>query len=75
MVEFLREPTSLGRFAEALDRELRACNSDYDAKRRTTLDGGPLHGLHEPEEGPVHKTGGSDNYYNNGLYPGWALPM
>lgn len=39
VVEFLREPTSLGRFAEALDRELRACNSDYDAKRRTTLDG------------------------------------
>lgn len=39
---------------------------------QTTNMSGPLHGLHEPEEGPVHKTGGSDNYYNNGLYPGWA---
>lgn len=39
---------------------------------QTTNQSGPLHGLHEPEEGPVHKTGGSDNYYNNGLYPGWA---
>lgn len=39
---------------------------------QTTNQSGPLHGLHEPEEGPVHKTGGSDSYYNNGLYPGWA---
>lgn len=39
---------------------------------QTTNQSGPLHGLHEPEEGPVHKTGGSDNYYNNGLYPGWT---
>ena len=39
---------------------------------QTTNQSGPLHGLHEPEEGPVHKTGGSDNYYNNGLYHGWA---
>lgn len=39
---------------------------------QTTNQSGPLHGLHEPEEGPVHKTGGSDNYYNNSLYPGWA---
>lgn len=39
---------------------------------QTTNQSGPLHGLHEPEEGPVHKTGGSDNYYNNGLYPGWS---
>jgi len=39
---------------------------------QTTNQSGPLHGLHEPEDGPVHKTGGSDNYYNNGLYHGWA---
>ncbi|MDE5621803.1 MAG: GH3 auxin-responsive promoter family protein, partial [Alistipes sp.] len=37
-VEFAREPDSRERFAEALDRELRAVNSDYDAKRRTTLE-------------------------------------
>ena len=36
---------------------------------QTTNMSGPLHGLHEPEEGPVHKTGGSDNYYNNGPLP------
>ena len=39
---------------------------------QTTNQSGPLHGLHEPEDGPVHKTGGMDNYYNNGLYHGWA---
>lgn len=33
IVEFEREPDSLERFAEALDGELRAVNSDYDAKR------------------------------------------
>ena len=38
IVEFEREPDSLERFAEVLDRELRAINSDYDAKRLTTLD-------------------------------------
>ena len=38
IVEFEREPDSLERFAEALDGELRAVNSDYDAKRRTTLE-------------------------------------
>ena len=38
IVEFEREPDSRERFAEALDRELRAVNSDYDAKRRTTLE-------------------------------------
>ena len=37
-MEFEREPDSLERFAEALDGELRAVNSDYDAKRRTTLE-------------------------------------
>ena len=30
-----REPDSREHFAEALDRELRAVNSDYDAKRQT----------------------------------------
>ena len=39
---------------------------------QTTNQSGPLHGLHEPDEGPVHKTGGRDNYYNNGLYHAWA---
>lgn len=30
---------------------------------------GPLHGL---QNSVVGKTGGADNYYNNGYYPGWA---
>lgn len=38
IVEFDREPDSRGHFAEVLDTELRAVNSDYDAKRSTTLD-------------------------------------
>ncbi|WP_418992121.1 GH3 auxin-responsive promoter family protein [Alistipes sp.] len=38
IVEFEREPASRERFAEELDRCLRAVNSDYDAKRRTTLE-------------------------------------
>lgn len=38
IVEFDREPASREVFAETLDRELRAVNSDYDAKRQTTLE-------------------------------------
>ena len=38
IVEFDREPDDRARFAEVLDRELRSINSDYDAKRLTTLD-------------------------------------
>lgn len=38
IIEFDSEPENLEEFAEALDRELRAVNSDYDAKRRTTLE-------------------------------------
>ena len=38
IVEFGREPDSLENFAGTLDSELRAVNSDYDAKRLTTLD-------------------------------------
>lgn len=38
IVEFDREPDSRERFAEALDEELRSINSDYDAKRKTTLE-------------------------------------
>ena len=38
LVEFDREPESLETFAATLDEELRAVNSDYDAKRRTTLE-------------------------------------
>ena len=38
IVEFDREPDDRARFAEVLDRELRAINSDYAAKRLTTLD-------------------------------------
>lgn len=37
-VEFEQEPDDRERFAEALDEALRAVNSDYDAKRLTTLD-------------------------------------
>lgn len=38
VVEFVRRPRDAERFADALDAGLRAINSDYDAKRRTTLD-------------------------------------
>ena len=38
LVEFEREPKSREEFAAALDEELRAINSDYDAKRKTTLE-------------------------------------
>lgn len=38
IVEFRREPDSREHFVGVLDRELRALNSDYDAKRLTTLD-------------------------------------
>lgn len=39
---------------------------------QTTNTSGPLHGLHDPGQGPVQKTGGGDNYYNNGLYHSWS---
>ena len=38
LIEFKRKPADLERFADALDRALRAVNSDYDAKRLTTLE-------------------------------------
>lgn len=38
VVEFESMPESQERFAEELDAALREINSDYDAKRRTTLD-------------------------------------
>ncbi|MCM1151505.1 MAG: GH3 auxin-responsive promoter family protein [Alistipes sp.] len=38
IVEFERRPDDPERFAEALDEALRETNSDYDAKRRTTLE-------------------------------------
>lgn len=38
IVEFDREPDSREHFAGVLDEALRAVNSDYDAKRRTTLE-------------------------------------
>lgn len=37
-VEFEQEPDDREWFAEELDRALRAVNSDYDAKRQTTLE-------------------------------------
>lgn len=37
-VEFEQEPDDRERFAAVLDEALRAANSDYDAKRLTTLD-------------------------------------
>ena len=45
IVEFEREPDSREHFAEALDRELRAVNSDYDAKRQTALDPPRIHAV------------------------------
>ncbi len=38
IVEFERRPADMEAFAEALDRALRGVNSDYDAKRLTTLE-------------------------------------
>ncbi len=38
IVEFERRPDSLEHFSEELDRALREVNSDYDAKRLTTLE-------------------------------------
>lgn len=38
IVEFDVEPDSVERFAEELDVALRAVNSDYDAKRRSTIE-------------------------------------
>ena len=38
IVEFERRPADLEAFTEALDRALRSVNSDYDAKRLTTLE-------------------------------------
>lgn len=38
IVEFDREPADRERFAQRLDEALRRANSDYDAKRRTTLE-------------------------------------
>ncbi|MEG0788895.1 MAG: GH3 auxin-responsive promoter family protein [Alistipes sp.] len=38
ILEFAVEPADLTAFTELLDNTLRAVNSDYDAKRKTTLD-------------------------------------
>ena len=38
IVEFAAEPDSRERFAEELDEALRRINSDYDAKRRSTIE-------------------------------------
>lgn len=38
LVEFERMPADAEAFADALDRALRSVNSDYDAKRQTTLE-------------------------------------
>ena len=48
IVEFERRPADTERFAELLDEGLRTVNSDYDAKRRTTLE---RPALHEAERG------------------------
>lgn len=47
-VEFVRRPADMGDFARRLDEALCRINSDYDAKRRTTIE--PLQ-LHELREG------------------------
>ena len=38
IIEFAVEPASREAFAEELDRALRSVNSDYDAKRRSTIE-------------------------------------
>lgn len=37
VVEFVRRPDSVERFAEVLDSKLRSLNSDYDAKRKSVM--------------------------------------
>ena len=39
VVEFVHRPDSVVRFAEVLDAKLRSLNSDYDAKRRSVMQG------------------------------------
>ena len=38
IIEFEQQPASIEAFSEELDRALRAVNSDYDAKRRSTIE-------------------------------------
>ncbi len=38
LIEFIRHPSDINTFVECLDNELRKVNSDYDAKRGSTLD-------------------------------------
>lgn len=37
IIEFAKEPNDINRFAELLDSQLQSINSDYDAKRHSTL--------------------------------------
>lgn len=37
IIEFAKEPNNINRFAELLDSQLQSVNSDYDAKRHSTL--------------------------------------
>lgn len=37
IIEFAKEPNDINRFAELLDSQLQSVNSDYDAKRHSTL--------------------------------------
>jgi hypothetical protein len=37
IIEFEKEPESISKFAELLDKELQALNSDYEAKRYKNL--------------------------------------
>ncbi len=43
IVEFIKEPDYIDLFAESLDNELRKVNSDYDAKRKSSLSMLKLH--------------------------------
>lgn len=38
VIEFTRKPDDVARFGQLLDKELQRLNSDYDAKRHSTLD-------------------------------------
>lgn len=66
LIEFTRMPQSVSKFAEILDAELRAVNSDYDAKRNHTIFLDPLTvvtaraGLFDDwlREAGTHKLGG-----------------
>ena len=54
IIEFVREPESMGRFTQILDSTLREVNSDYDAKRYNDMVLQQLH-IHPAPKGTFHQ--------------------